>query len=142
MQVWVDRQSVCYGDDIHPHHRFYDLPDDTTIRTFLDVIRQDKYLATISGGRATWVCEGTAPLAVVTQEYVESWLLFDGDTMLRSLAEWSAKPLYHGAPSTQFYFRYCAQHEPGKVFQGLGGDPMTLPVEAWAYAYQPDNVWR
>ena len=124
MIVLVHREAVCMGDDADtPHAKPFHVPERATLAEFLELLRGQGYLASIAGGKATWVCEGDVPLAVVTQEYREPWLL-----------PGAARPVAEVAgtlPRPHFFFRYYAQEAPEEVYRRLGGDPVRLPKEAW-----------
>lgn len=110
----VDEGSTAFARPLH-------VPEGATLVELLQAARQ--YLPAIDGGKATWVCEGDRPLAVVTQEYREPWPLTGGSRPLAEVAGTLPRP--------HFFFRYHAQESPEDVYRRLGGDPVRLPKEAW-----------
>jgi hypothetical protein len=64
--VW--RDSVCAGDDGDaPHERTFSASADVSLRDIAAQILNGHYLASISGGKATWILEGERPLLVSAQ---------------------------------------------------------------------------
>lgn len=132
MIVLVHREGVCMGDDVDtPHARPIHVPEGTTLTEFLHLLRRQDYFPSIAGGRATWVCEGDRPLAIVTQEYREPWPLTGGGRRVEEVAGTLPRP--------HFFFRYLAQESPEEAYRRLGGDPVRLPKEAWDAS--PDISW-
>lgn len=75
--VRLTRQSVAMSDDAWaPHEWEFTVAPGTTLAELVQIAIDDHYLATISGGRATWVVEADRlPLAVVAQQWREPrWL--------------------------------------------------------------------
>lgn len=56
MDVIVERNSVCMGDDcLAPHARTYTLNDDATYMDLFECLKRDKYLPSVSGNNVVWV---------------------------------------------------------------------------------------
>jgi hypothetical protein len=123
MIVLVHREAVRGVDDSAPFAKAVHVPDSATLAEFLKMQSVREYLPAVDGGRATWVCDGDVPLAVVTQEYREPWL---GPAANRPLIQ-----LAGTLPNPHFSFRYLAQESPEDAFKSIGGDPVRLPKEAW-----------
>lgn len=73
--IW--RDSVAMGDDVDaPHERVVPLEDHASIGAVVEAMLRTPYLASIVGGRATWIVEGARPLAVVAQQWAAPrWLV-------------------------------------------------------------------
>ena len=69
------------------------------------------YLASIIGGQATWIVEGTRPLAVVAQQWTAPRWLVSPELPATSLAKSG------GAPD--FEVLYWCQVDPERVFECL-----------------------
>jgi hypothetical protein len=124
MIVLVHREGVGEVDECSvPGARAIHVPEHATLAELLKVVRAREYLPDVPGGRATWVCEGARPLAIVAQEYREPWPLPQTN---RSLAE-----LAGTLPRPHFFLRYLGRETPEDAFRRLGGDPVRLPREAW-----------
>ncbi|MDE7361198.1 MAG: hypothetical protein K2N38_04630 [Oscillospiraceae bacterium] len=54
MKITVDRDSVCAGDDIFPHKKTYELPDNADCRDLLAVLKADGFFASVSGNDVVW----------------------------------------------------------------------------------------
>jgi len=109
MMVRVDRDSVAMGDDIHPHDETIELPDGTPLADVVADLLERRFLASIAGGRATWILVADRPLAVVAQQWDEPRFLVDGSRPIRSF----------GAGDVSLRFRYWKQHDPDAVFAEL-----------------------
>ena len=114
MKIEVTRNSVCAGDDIDaPHTIWIEVHPDDTLRDVIALIiegRRPPYLASISGGEATWVAVSDEPLAVVCQQPMGPYFLFDATTL--------ASEIFSGQTS-RFHFEYLVQLDPVFVLQQL-----------------------
>jgi hypothetical protein len=111
MKINIDRTSVAMGDDIRPHAQTFDLPSETSLAEVVAYILKLNFLATIAGGKATWILIADRPLGVVAQQWTEPRFLVE-----------SSKPIssfgmdVHGV---SLMFRYWKQHDPDHVFEEL-----------------------
>lgn len=56
MEVIVERESVCMGDDcLAPHTRTYKLDDNATYMDLLECLKNNNYLPSVSGNNVVWV---------------------------------------------------------------------------------------
>ncbi|MFB7617886.1 hypothetical protein [Kitasatospora sp. NPDC056181] len=129
MRVQLTRDSVAMGDDTYaPHAGTRDVPDGTSLRWLLDEVLTTGYLATIAGGRATWIATtgdaragdagagdaraGDATvLAVLAQQWTAARLLPAGTAPLATLA---------GPDGTlRLHFTYRAQRDPEAEYARL-----------------------
>ncbi|AUY47879.1 hypothetical protein C2142_01625 [Streptomyces sp. CB01881] len=120
------------GDDTYaPHAGTQDVPDGTSVRDVLDGILTSGYLATIAGGRATWIAtagdawagdawagDATAGdatvLAVLAQQWAAARLLPAGTAPLAALA---------GPDGTvRLHFIYRTQRDPEAEYARLAGE--------------------
>lgn len=104
------------GDDVAaPHAVTRDVPDDTSVRSLLDGILSAGYLATVAGGRATWIATAgdATPLAVLAQQWAAPRLFPAGRTPLTT----------HAGPdgTLRLHFGYRAQLDPEAEYARLGG---------------------
>jgi len=114
--VW--RDSVCAGDDCDaPHELALSLPRESTLRQAAAQLLDVRYLASISGGKATWFLEGKRPLFVFAQQWTQPRFLLPPDSRVASFM------LPDGKPHLQF--RYWCQVDPDRVFDCLkDGKPL------------------
>lgn len=112
MIIHFDRDSVAAGDDAESHERAVDLRADATVGEFLDLIRSAGYLASIAGGRATWLVEvggaGGRCVGVVAQEWEAPRLTVPAATPIASLLA-----------GATVHFRYWCQADPEAVFEAV-----------------------
>lgn len=102
VHVELTRDSVAAGDDGDaPHHQSLHLPDDASLDDAVSAALARNYLASIAGGKATWlvVADGTVS-AVVAQQWAQPRWLAD-----------TRRP----APAT-IHFRYLSQRDPDEVY--------------------------
>lgn len=55
MEVIINRESVCLGDDINDHMKTYILSDDVTYEELFQKIMGDRYIPSVSGNNVVWV---------------------------------------------------------------------------------------
>ncbi|MFG3341293.1 hypothetical protein [Glycomyces sp. NPDC048151] len=111
MIVAVDRSSVAMGDDVSPHAMTVELSESSTVAEAVAYLRQRKYLASIAGGKATWVLEVNGrPSAVIAQQWAEPKFAMDPSTELGSLG-----------PEVSLMFRYRAQIDPDDLYDTIEG---------------------
>ena len=112
LELNVERDSVCAGDDIDaPHTKSFAFQANTTIAEALSEIIGTGYLVKIAGGKATWIVETDKPFAVVAQHWQSPKFLIDPGTPLTACV----RP---GLPNALF-FRYWCQVAPEVVFDCL-----------------------
>ncbi|MCC2547889.1 hypothetical protein LJY25_15675 [Hymenobacter sp. BT175] len=109
MLISLTRDSVAMGDDcLAPHTRHLTVADGTGLLEILQLVHSTRYLASISGGMATWVAILGKPVAVLAQQWAEPVLLSDA-TAFQQLKQ----------DELQLHFRYYAQRDPVEVLDEL-----------------------
>jgi hypothetical protein len=111
MQVRVDRDSVCAGDDVEAHDRILAVPDTGTLEGLTSSVLRVFDLPRIQGGRATWCLTSRRPVAVVAQEWSAP-----------RMVPWQSRPIsdckmVDGV--VRLHFNYLAQVDPEIVLQVL-----------------------
>lgn len=116
LTIW--RDSVAAGDDADAPHEWRIAADpDATVDRVVRTILSARYLATIAGGEATWIVEGTRPLAVVAQQWTEPSFLVDPLTPIHAVVRASGVP--------HLEVRYWTQVAPERVVEALrDGTPL------------------
>ncbi|KAB8167857.1 hypothetical protein FH609_009730 [Streptomyces sp. 3MP-14] len=118
MEITVDRTSVAAGDDALPHVRTLDVPADASLGRVVAGLLADRYLATVAGGRATWILTvGGEPVGVVAQQWAAPRYLVDADRPIASFAAPEAPETPD--PGVALVFRYWKQHDPDGVLAAL-----------------------
>jgi hypothetical protein len=116
--VW--RDSVAAGDDADaPHEWLLPAGPGATVAEIVERIRgaRPAYLASISGGKATWIIETGRPIAVVAQQWDAPRWLVPPDTPVWSTVARSARPHVQA--------RYWLQVDPERVLHALQtGSPL------------------
>ncbi len=109
LNVVVQRESVCMADDMEDHSIIVKIEEMKTLREFLLYMLNTKYLAKISGGKATWVlCCNDIILAVVAQEWDHPKYLQSPDAKITKFMEGNSK--------VEMNFKYLAQINPDKTY--------------------------
>ncbi|HEY6873051.1 MAG TPA: hypothetical protein VI298_10040 [Geobacteraceae bacterium] len=110
MKIIVTRDSVCAADDFDPpHEKSFRFSDEKPMKAVLQELLS-VYLPKIAGGKATWVAQTDAPLAVVAQEWEEP-------EMIKEVA--TVSDVFPAGTSPRLYFEYLAQEAPSTVLQKL-----------------------
>jgi hypothetical protein len=114
-QLVIWRDSVSAGDDVDAPHELVVHLGNESLRSFLAGLVRQSYLASIIGGRATWILEnhpnGGRSLAVLAQQWAEPSFLVDPESPVSSYLERDIAP--------HLYFRYWCQVEPERVVAAL-----------------------
>lgn len=112
--LMVDRDSVCAGDDCASHACSFSVPLAASLSELLYQAKKACRLASISGGKATWIVEvggyDGMPIAVVAQQWDEARALIPSATTVESLFANQQK---------QLFFKYWCQANPETVFDAL-----------------------
>ena len=118
MSVVIWRDSVAAGDDADAPHEWRLAADaGATVEWVVRTIQSARYLASIIGGRATWIVEGARPLAVLAQQWTEPRFLVDPATPIHAVVR--------AAGSPHLEVRYWVQVDPDHVFEALqAGRPL------------------
>ncbi|MBV9878923.1 MAG: hypothetical protein JO180_00425 [Gemmatirosa sp.] len=112
MPVVIWRDSVAAGDDADaPHEWVLSVPPDGTVGDVVDAIVRARYLASIAGGRATWIVEGAQPIAVVAQQWTAPRWLVAPDSPVAAARRPTGSP--------DFEVRYWCQVDPERVYESL-----------------------
>ena len=112
MKVLSTRDSVAMGDDIDaPHERMFVFPDEMSVEAIVAAIAGSGYLASIAGGKATWVTISGIVLAVVAQQWA------DPRPVLSRPIEIAELDVREGI--VQMRFSYHAQKDPNLVLEAL-----------------------
>lgn len=91
LTIW--RDSVSMGDDADaPHELLLEVTPNTTLQEVTEFLIKEKYLATIAGGRATWILQSNKPLAVVAQQWEQAQYLTAPETLIAECIETEKKP--------------------------------------------------
>ena len=119
MIVRLTRDSVCAGDDVDaPHYRELRVPDQTAVEEIVSAIAKAKYLASISGGKATWSIASRIPVAVIAEQWDEPRMLCSLPCCLDQL------DFKNGVLNC--HVNYHAQQDPGIVVEVLERVQLTM----------------
>jgi hypothetical protein len=92
-----------------PHELILEISGPETLRAALENIASRHYLASMSGGKATWIGEASGcPLAVIAQQWSKPKYLSDPDHPLTDYLTVDANP--------HLQFKYRCQIEPEPFF--------------------------
>ncbi|WP_324671877.1 hypothetical protein [Hymenobacter sp. GOD-10R] len=106
MTILLTRDPVASSDDLL-EHRFI-VPSNITLADILQIVLAQRYLATIAGGKATWVAHlQEKPIAVLAQQWQQPVLLSD------------QLPLLDNTDLIRLHLRYYNQQDPEEVLSRL-----------------------
>ena len=54
MKIIVDRDSVCFGDDVFNHEMTFEVPESLTVAEFFNLVESHRFLASIQGNDVAW----------------------------------------------------------------------------------------
>ena len=55
MEIKIDRESVCMGDDCEDHSKIYQFEDNATYEDLFEKLKNDNYFPSVSGNNVVWV---------------------------------------------------------------------------------------
>lgn len=117
-EIVIWRDSVAAGDDVDaPHELKIELRAQESLDSLVTRIIQSNYLASIAGGKATWILKsGERALAVVAQQWPAPCFLVPAEDSARS---------YLSGGECDVEFVYWCQVDPKRVFDCLAsGKPL------------------
>jgi hypothetical protein len=110
--IYINRDSVCMGDDMESHEVKMEINESTKLCELILKIIEMRYLASIGGGKATWVLKyNNELLAIIAQEWREPKYLVNKEKKIYNLIGVCNKP--------EIYFEYILQENPDMVFEKL-----------------------
>lgn len=56
MTIYCTRDSVCMGDDVADNSRSIGFANDATVSDIIPVIKENRFLASVSGNDVLWKC--------------------------------------------------------------------------------------
>ncbi len=103
-RLLVERDSVCAGDDVDaPHSETFDFATPVSLADAIEAVRGARYLAFISGGRATWTASiAGRPVAVLAQQWQAARMLDHAEPQ---------------GPVVRLRFSYLAQRDPEQIYR-------------------------
>ena len=108
--IW--RDSVAMGDDSDaPHEWVLPVAADAAIGAVVGAMLGAPYLASVAGGRATWIVEGAVPVAVVAQQWAAPRWLVAPELPVAGLRRPGGEP--------DLQVRYWCQVDPEGVYACL-----------------------
>ena len=118
IELEVDRDSVCAGDDCQSHMALLSVSAETALIEVLRLAQKACSLAVIAGGNATWLIDtqgyGKGCIGVVAQQWAAPKLITEQNI--------SAGQIWNGKGT--LFFRYWCQSNPNAVFEAIksGGE--------------------
>jgi hypothetical protein len=113
IQITVDRDSVCAGDDCVSHEARFTIAASSNVLELLAEAWSACPLASIAGGQATWLIDVAGSdncIGVIAQQWNQPNLLIPPETMVGDL--------FRGE-EPRLYFRYWCQASPDAVLGAL-----------------------
>lgn len=114
LTINTDRDSVCAGDDCTRHDTEFLITDSCNIIELLEAAWLVSPLASISGGKGTWLIdvglESWSCIGVMAQEWAHPKLIIPENTAVKLLFK-DRKP--------SLYFRYWCQADPEQVYEAV-----------------------
>lgn len=124
MEIKVNRESVCLGDDVEDHSKIYQLDNDVTYIDLFDMLKKDNYFPSISGNNVVWV--------LTTKHYDCIFSYFTRtDKISEGLSEKSMKNIC--GSSYEVYLKYYTSpiRWKEKIQLMYDGDTYTMWRDGW-----------
>jgi hypothetical protein len=111
MNVLLTRDSVAMSDDFDaPHNFLFNVDDNASVASVIQTVCNSRYLAAISGGKATWAAVSKITLAVLAQQWRSPKLLLPVPPI--TTLDFADNVL-------SLHFRYYTQQDPDLVYDQL-----------------------
>ena len=113
IDIVVNRDSVCMGDDCLDHRKKYKLSKEATYTDLFSLIKEDKYLPSISGNDVVWVLKNS--------EYpcIFSYITFD-DKIVKNVEEESLYLICKNDKNLTFKY-FCDKESWREYMDSLSG---------------------
>lgn len=110
MRIRYERSSVCMGDDVMtPNAYEFELDEQMTIYELAKLVIKQNYLASIQGGKATWVMSSNREdICVIAQQWDNPKMMISGNRMVKDFTEINGVRLFH--------FSYLVQADPDVIY--------------------------
>ncbi|MDE2421724.1 MAG: hypothetical protein KGO49_11170 [Gammaproteobacteria bacterium] len=122
LTITTDRDSVCAGDDCRSHNAEFSIKSSCTIIELLKAAWQTSPLASISGGKATWLIDISSNIGewmcigVMAEQWTHPRLTIPEETTVEELFK---------DQKLSLYFRYWCQIDPEIVYESVRlGQPL------------------
>lgn len=129
MDIIINRDSVCLGDDIENHKKTYQMDHNSTYEDLYKVLTDDKYFPSISENNVVWV------LTSKKHECIFSYFTRT-HKMMPGLAEKSLYRLYYGdgelADGFMFKYYTSPQKWKEKINEMYNGNMYELWHDGWS----------
>ena len=125
MEIIIERDSVCMGDDcLAPHTRTYTLNDQATYTDLFECLKKDHYFPYISGNNVVWVLKNDH-IDCIFSYFTKT------DKFSVGLVEKSLKNICRN--SNKLHLRYFSSPRKWKerIYQMYSGDEYTLWRDGW-----------
>lgn len=129
MDIIINRDSVCLGDDIENHKKTYQMDNNSTYEDLFIALIDDKYFPSISGNNAVWV--------LTSKKYECIFSYFTRTHKMQPLlAEKSLDQLYYGngelSDGLMFKYYTSPQKWKEKIIEMYNGNMYELWYEGWS----------
>lgn len=125
MQVIVERDSVCMGDDcLAPHTRVYTLHEDATYVELMECLNKDRYLPSVSGNNVVWV---------LTNEHYSCIFSYftKTDTLSSGLTERLLKTICKDSNQLKFKYFSGPQKWRDGIYRMYNNDESAMWKDGW-----------
>lgn len=124
IQIKVNRESVCMGDDVQDHTQIYELDEDATYEDLFYELKRDNYFPSVYGNNVVWI--------LTLQEYpciFSYYTLFN--KFIKGLSVKELKVICR--ESNEFYLRYYSSPQKWKckIYSLYNGDVYTMWHDGW-----------
>lgn len=107
MEILINRESVCLGDDVSDHQRPFVFTDNATYMDLIERILSEKYLPSVSGNNVVWVLS-SKEYSDILSYYTRTQKVFEGLT-IKHLSELCNE-------DNKLYFRYFPSPQERKNY--------------------------
>lgn len=97
MRIFINRGSVCMGDDVEDHNKVFNIQKDYTLKEFLNYVIESNYFPRISGNDVSWT---------VTINNIDYYTYYTLDGKIVKHFETESEPSKLLKDKVKVFFRY------------------------------------
>lgn len=126
MNIEMNRQSVCIGDDMEDHTISLSLENNATYENLFELLKSKKYFPNVSGNNVVWV------LTAKKYECIFSYFTLQ-DKFSPGLSEKNLSVICSDNGSCKFLLKYYASPQRWKeeIYRIYNGDEYALWRDGW-----------
>lgn len=128
MKICFTRDSVCMADDCFDNSRKYTIKDDANLDEIMPLIKENRFLASVSGNDVVWVLKNTKDEEILSYFTLE-------DKVIKRTEKESIQEICDGVNELHFKY-YCSRRKRAEYIEKHhGNSPCDMWHDDWIEEY-------